>query len=859
MQTRILLLNSGKPMARARRIGFLLWALLIVHTLAAVAAGPGQIRFSVKSRSTGFAIPEASIEVTSSNGFKQVLLPGQAGKVTFDAPSGEYSFKIKAPGYQSLETHFLLQENAPITANIELDPLEEQASSSSPSGRKQEGTSSAFIILTGFVRNEATGTPLSGVTVESGSYTATTGEDGYFSVSIPTPAASLAAADNPSIEPAKASILFRKSRFRDYEIKNFYLIPDTYRINIALSPASASGRETGRVEEQVHGLYSAHTTVNEDNTIGQQAKKGAAGRETAENGITVPAAIRVGLNCSCNTCTEVTVMSLESYVQSGLNDEWIASWNANSLRAGAIAYRTYGAYHVNRPINPNFDISSTTCRQVWDADLSQNAKDAAIFTEGVVLTKNNAIAFSEYSAENNNSGCGDGYSGTSNTWPCIEDLLCVGTTKFGHGRGMCQWGSQRWASQAGKSHLWILDHYYAPGGIAVATGDPGDTLAPATTIEAVGGPRQTGDFTANFTDTDNIGVTGRFYQVLEKHENDWRANRDNGFCYDSFGTGTLRPEYRSTTGSWSVTPDGRLQQTDIAHTNTALSLPVAQQSGNAYLYQFAAKVTTASGPQKFGLHIMADDASLGERGNSYLIWFIGGSEQRLIIYKTIANTLNTMASVPVTITTNSWADYKITYNPADGQLSVYQNGKLKVSWKDAAPLTGGAYLSLRTNQTGVEFDELNVYKSREGSQLITAGPETTKDARIASPDGRTPSCKITSIVKDEAGNWSAVANLDVVLTFPTTITAEIKILLIYPNPVRGETMTLQFHLIATAQTTITVYDLRGNLVATLLNEVRQSGNHHMQIDCRQYNIKRGFYIVRMKSPGKTVFFPFIKE
>jgi hypothetical protein len=77
----------------------------------------------------------------------------------------------------------------------------------------------------------------------------------------------------------------------------------------------------------------------------------------------------------------------------------------------------------------------------------------------------------EFAAENNNAGCGDGMSGRATAEsPCITDPLCAGERKNGHGRGMCQNGSQRWAigknangrnaTQGRQNFEWILKHYY---------------------------------------------------------------------------------------------------------------------------------------------------------------------------------------------------------------------------------------------------------------------------------------------------------------------------------------------------------------------------------------------------------------
>jgi len=93
-----------------------------------------------------------------------------------------------------------------------------------------------------------------------------------------------------------------------------------------------------------------------------------------------------------------------------------------------------------------------------------------------VVTGTGNIPGTEYSAENNSLGfsCGDGY--TQPTGRCIYDPICLGEARYGHGRGMCQWGTARWATarqMAGRTSSdgtptgyprqdwrWIVAHYY---------------------------------------------------------------------------------------------------------------------------------------------------------------------------------------------------------------------------------------------------------------------------------------------------------------------------------------------------------------------------------------------------------------
>ncbi|MGE4073738.1 MAG: SpoIID/LytB domain-containing protein [Lysobacterales bacterium] len=200
----------------------------------------------------------------------------------------------------------------------------------------------------------------------------------------------------------------------------------------------------------------------------------------------IPTSIRVGYAdagfttpCCVGSCSAVSVMSLETYVKRGLNDEWIASWTGDSLRAGAIAYRSYGAWHVANPRTPSYDICSSACCQVNDPDTSASSDAAVNATAGILLSQNGEIFRSEYSAENNawddpgdglpcsngDLSCGNGFVGSPATgWPCLADTVALGRGCFGHGRGMSQWGSQRWALDQGQRWPWIVNHYYNANG-----------------------------------------------------------------------------------------------------------------------------------------------------------------------------------------------------------------------------------------------------------------------------------------------------------------------------------------------------------------------------------------------------------
>jgi hypothetical protein len=180
-----------------------------------------------------------------------------------------------------------------------------------------------------------------------------------------------------------------------------------------------------------------------------------------------PSTIRVGQQCQCSSCASVITVSMETYVKRVLAHEWIPSWHKESLKAGAIAVRSYAASRVYDPIASNYDICDSTCCQVYSGGQHFRTDEAADATKGIYLVNSAGnIGRAEYSAENNDingrDGCGNcKINNVAGDGVCLSDSVCCGTTQNGHGRGMCQWGTQRWATNGdGMDYGWIVDHYY---------------------------------------------------------------------------------------------------------------------------------------------------------------------------------------------------------------------------------------------------------------------------------------------------------------------------------------------------------------------------------------------------------------
>ncbi|MED7929115.1 SpoIID/LytB domain-containing protein [Nonomuraea sp. LP-02] len=134
-------------------------------------------------------------------------------------------------------------------------------------------------------------------------------------------------------------------------------------------------------------------------------------------------------------------VDFKTYVKNVLPNEWVSSWPAESLRAGALAVKNFGWYwalHSNRktPSGECFDVYDHTSSQVYKPGSAKAATSAAVdATWGTRLTRSGKIFRAQY---------------------------CSTTTACGNwvdGDWMSQYGSRDKAN-AGWSHSRILQHYY---------------------------------------------------------------------------------------------------------------------------------------------------------------------------------------------------------------------------------------------------------------------------------------------------------------------------------------------------------------------------------------------------------------
>lgn len=452
-----------------RRIG-----LAALAALAGLAAcGPAlALELAARDAVTGAAL-EARVEFPQPDGPRHETIGGALREIT--APPQRVRALARAPGYRSL-AFTLDPETAAMT--LLLDPVEAPDAETRLAAQAQASPNGRW--LHGWVRRADDGAALVGAQVDFEGRTAYSDADGHFE---------LALAPCGPEDRSRARLRVQAAGLATRIIDGVLCAPGVQSRVVALgTDAAHAQREQIGALDRLDGGAPAAVTGAEVTAAFIERRDTAPDGALVAPALTPPASIRVGFadaactqTCCTSSCTHTCTYSLETYVRRGLNDEWISSWNQASLRAGSVAYRSYGAWRVEHPIRTTFDICSSACCQVNDPDTVTNTDAAVARTAGIMLMRGGAGPISsEYSAENNswddpNDGlscsntdlsCGDGSVGSPATgWPCLVDEVAAGRGCFGHGRGMSQWGTKRWGD-APHQRLWpqIVDHYYNASG-----------------------------------------------------------------------------------------------------------------------------------------------------------------------------------------------------------------------------------------------------------------------------------------------------------------------------------------------------------------------------------------------------------
>jgi hypothetical protein len=415
--------------------------------------------FNIKvfSSETGYPLTPDNISIVNKNN-SYLKYDVNGNSLSTSLNKGEYSLSVVKNGYSSCETYFTL-DKTDISYNIFLDPVNKDPLLNS--NRIKQIVNDNSTLLLGYVVDKETGIPLNSVIIKDSktNLSTITNDRGYFEFFLPS---------NCDVN-CKANICFEIPGYVIEEYNDFEIMPGTdFIFTVRMKKGNAK-----------------HNNKKDDNDNCSDCNNPANSFSPfASSGFVLPVNIRVGRNCTGTNCTTAEIFSLETYCKYVLPAEIYSCWGnlsggMNSLQACAVAVRTYGVYYVYNPISPSlYDICDNTYCQYVGSVTSTNTNNAVNNTYRYILTNTGGVVRSEYSAENNNKGCGNGYTGTGSSWPCIYDPVCLNGTSNGHGRGLCQWGTVRWSTGTlvtttspcalGLSHSYgaktwqqILAHYYS--------------------------------------------------------------------------------------------------------------------------------------------------------------------------------------------------------------------------------------------------------------------------------------------------------------------------------------------------------------------------------------------------------------
>jgi hypothetical protein len=483
-------------------------------------AGIPTVAFSAYARdvSSGAPVAEARLTVNVFTGDRNLLWAGiahtdQYGYVSMTIPQGQTEFLLQplqpvaGKGYNGMgftvtttgpELHYDFK--VPIT-------IDEEQEFFKKSFGDIKGSLSQDISV-GFVRDKETGELLSGTTftIKGGNLKYTTETDGKFILSLSTdyekgsyPVTRTYGAGRGA-EYQEVTIIIEKEGYKTKEFQQ------------QIEPGALWGPLNFELEK-INTNTSRKPPVSGGFRLQPRGNQNYSDCIQRSVAVLYNGSIDVANPPCCGggsiSCSQIVVVSIEDYVKRVLPNEWIPSWiyysnGIESFKAAAVAIRSYILYRMlyNPVSTNNYHAKAGPCFQAF-GKMDGNISSAVTSTTNEILVRPDGnVAMCEYSAENNNLGSqcntavcgnssnpgyGNGYiancSGSGGINGSVYDPVGIGRTICGHGRGMCQYCSARWATglnlngvgtgctggnvgntvptgQGQKSYYFILNHYY---------------------------------------------------------------------------------------------------------------------------------------------------------------------------------------------------------------------------------------------------------------------------------------------------------------------------------------------------------------------------------------------------------------
>lgn len=287
-----------------------------------------------------------------------------------------------------------------------------------------------------------------------------------------------------------------------------------------------------------------------------------------------------------------------------------------------------------------------------------------------------------------------------------------------------------------------------------------DTIVPITSIRVDDGWK-TGDFMVTFQDADDVAVHERFYQVMEYDGHSWSAHYHNGFLCDNFDA-PLNDSLWRQDGHWQVSEQA-LCQTNTS-VNTFVSAKLNGTCSNSYLFDFYATMTSGNEFSYFFDCNHPIDSS--DQLTGYELCF-SKQEHSLSLKRWQNGECSLLKKVTnVYYSLEQPYQYRVAWFRDEKRISVFRHTNLLISVQDSSyiPSQMARFVGWKTNNTALKLDNVRAYASRGTQQWLTVGAADTCMIRAQAMSG-TPTCKLKSIVCDDAGHFSFLAERSILVDY----------------------------------------------------------------------------------------------
>ncbi len=191
----------------------------------------------------------------------------------------------------------------------------------------------------------------------------------------------------------------------------------------------------------------------------------------------------------------IDTFDFETYVKYVVNCEIPRTWEAEALKAQGVAARSYGWYYIlnnHRIRSDRWEITDWTGDQCIRPEDFPEVNAAVDATWGQYLWHNDwddgeppvdSPIIAMYSANNGDpTRTRDDLPSKFPYLQAVNDLVCFGHARYGHGWGLSQVGAQRWASWHGWNYQQILTHYYTDVTVEAPAESGGDLKPPLASV-----------------------------------------------------------------------------------------------------------------------------------------------------------------------------------------------------------------------------------------------------------------------------------------------------------------------------------------------------------------------------------------